>query len=166
MTRYNTGEPCRKGHLADRFASNGNCEECLRESNRKYQQDHRDELLAKKLAWAKKNPEKNRQQSIGWQRENWNIARAVQRKARQKRADHYRTEARIAAAKRRAALLERTPPWSDLEAIAEIYRACPTGMAVDHMVPLQGRTVSGLHVSYNLQDLTKSENSGKGARWE
>lgn len=27
---YNTGKPCRRGHIADRFTSNGSCRECLR----------------------------------------------------------------------------------------------------------------------------------------
>ena len=68
-------------------------------------------------------------------------------------------------AKRRAAKLQRTPAWADLEAIKKFYDNCPEGYAVDHIVPLQGVNISGLHVLNNLQYLTKSENSKKGNRY-
>jgi ribosomal protein S14 len=57
----------------------------------------------------------------------------------------------------------QTPPWADMEAIRKIYRERPQGMDVDHIIPLRGKTVSGLHVHYNLQYLPMSENRAKGA---
>lgn len=64
-------------------------------------------------------------------------------------------------AKRRAGKLKRTPQWANLERIKEIYDNCPIGYHVDHIVPLQGLYVSGLHVETNLQYLTPEENLRK-----
>ena len=68
------------------------------------------------------------------------------------------------SAKHKAAKRQQVPLWADLEKIAAIYEGCPAGMEVDHIVPLQGKNVSGLHVHYNLQYLTVSENRSKGNR--
>ena len=64
-------------------------------------------------------------------------------------------------AKYRSKKLQATPHWSNLEAITKFYKACPKGMVVDHIIPLQGEAVSGLHVLNNLQYLTPYENSVK-----
>jgi len=55
----------------------------------------------------------------------------------------------------------RIPPWADIEKIKEIYKNCPDGMHVDHIIPICGEIVSGLHVEYNLQYLTAKENLEK-----
>jgi 5-methylcytosine-specific restriction endonuclease McrA len=66
--------------------------------------------------------------------------------------------------RRHAAKLQRTPQWVDLAAVRAIYEACPDGMEVDHILPLRGDHVSGLHVAENLQYLTQPENRAKGNR--
>ena len=42
------------------------------------------------------------------------------------------------------------------------YNACPKGSEVDHILPLQEETISGLHVLDNLQYLSMPENRAKG----
>ena len=64
-------------------------------------------------------------------------------------------------ARRRAQKIHATPGWADQDKIREIYNNCPDGYHVDHIVPLQGELVSGLHVEYNLQYLTAEENLKK-----
>ena len=65
-------------------------------------------------------------------------------------------------AKRRAQKLHATVPWANLDKIASIYKLCPKDYHVDHIIPLQGETVCGLHVENNLQYLTAFDNKSKG----
>lgn len=63
----------------------------------------------------------------------------------------------------------RIPKWltkEDWEKINLFYNNCPEGMVVDHIIPLRGKTISGLHVLNNLQYLTKEENLIKGNKFE
>lgn len=113
-----------------------------------------------------------------WRAVNHERALSIARKSRAKRMGSQLAESRawkkanhaacIAQnAKRRADKIRATPPWADLAAIKEIYkRARRAGKAVDHIVPLRGKTVCGLHVAANLQLLDKPKNSSKGNRWE
>ncbi len=64
-----------------------------------------------------------------------------------------------------------TPPWADLDAIAEFYieaarRSAETGVPheVDHIIPLAGRNVCGLHVPHNLQVIPAVVNRAKGTK--
>ena len=61
--------------------------------------------------------------------------------------------------------INRTPKWADLEKIKEIYKNCPEGYHVDHIMPLNGELVSGLHVETNLQYLTAKENLSKNNKY-
>src|SRR6266404_6855559 len=62
---------------------------------------------------------------------------------------------------RRGNKKQATPKWADLNAIKAIYDGCPTGYHVDHIIPLAGKNVCGLHVSWNLQCLPALENMTK-----
>ena len=116
-------------------------------------------LAQRSSVWAKENPDRRKKivrDSRGNPDNAWKS---------------YRTEWRKGSgevAKRRAAIGKRIPAWvseDDLWLIREIYslralRQKLTGLKwhVDHIVPLRGLTVSGLHVPNNLQVILESEN--------
>lgn len=68
------------------------------------------------------------------------------------------------AAKHRAKRLNAIPTWANLAAIERLYMAAASAMHVDHVHPLQGKTVCGLHVANNLRLGTPLENLKKGNR--
>lgn len=96
----------------------------------------------RKRAWKKRNPENQRKHVDLWKEKNPHKLNSYN-------------------GKRRAAKLLRTPKWltaDDLFIIEEAYhlaklRSDLTGIQhhVDHILPLQGKKVSGLHVPNNLQ---------------
>tara|TARA_R110002020_G_scaffold52839_1_gene148249 strand:+ start:169 stop:624 length:456 start_codon:yes stop_codon:yes gene_type:complete len=73
-----------------------------------------------------------------------------------------------ATARRRAARLSATPKWladTELKEIDTFYKIAQwysEDMHVDHIVPLQGDNVCGLHVPWNLQVIPALDNLAKG----
>ena len=99
---------------------------------------------------------KNRHISLNWQRNNRERISEYQK-------NYYNYQVRNAQYSKR--LTERTPAWANKEKILKIYTNCPKGHHVDHIIPLNGKTVSGLHVEGNLQYLTKENNLRKNNKF-
>jgi hypothetical protein len=130
---------------------------------------NRELTKARAAAWAAENPEKVLQNKAKYRQRNAEKHNAYNREwfamNKDKRATY--------EAKRRALLLQRTPQWltSDDEwMIGEAYhlaqlRSKKFGFDwhVDHVLPLQGRKVSGLHMPMNLQVIPGTENCKKHA---
>lgn len=111
------------------------------------------------------NKEKRRTQKLEWVRANPGRRREITKRSYERRKE----VSFCNAAARRARKLRAMPKWLSATMLAElrlIYLYRPDGFHVDHIVPLAGKNVCGLHVPWNLQYLPASENFSKGARYE
>ena len=121
----------------------------------KYRVANAEKVRAASRKWAEENKDKQRAyvltNKLSVQR-----TRAAWKKANPHKLAEYK-------AARRAAELNAMPAWADREQIKAVYRtAKELGLEVDHVIPLRGKTVSGLHVAENLQPLGSTENKRKG----
>jgi hypothetical protein len=124
-------------------------------------------------AWRAAHPERERERyaanplpqnaaTKAWYAANRQKHRAICKAWAAANPEKAKAHTRFHNAQRRMLKKKQTPCWADRQAIREFYRACPPGMHVDHIVPIRGKNVSGLHVLNNLQYLTPSENHSKG----
>jgi hypothetical protein len=128
-----------------------------KEQNKRYVKKHQDIITAKSIRWKKANPER---------------AAEVSRKTRLK------NKARVLAnkAKYRASKRNKTPTWVDKEHLWLIKQAYELAILrtkqfgflwhVDHIIPLNGVNVSGLHVIENIQVIPAVENLLKNNKYE
>ena len=127
---------------------------------------------AQNKAWREKNPQAVIDHNKSYRANNLEAQREYSREYAKKN----RARIRAGIARRRAARKQRTPSWFsefDTLVIAEAYllaeaRSKITGVEfhVDHMIPLQGETASGLHCAYNLQVMPAFMNMTKGNRMQ
>lgn len=141
LPRYFTGNFCINGHLSERLTKSKDCVDCKRDWRRR---NFLSEQIRKKK-YAEDNRDTVLKRSSDWGRNN-------------------RGRATAKGAKYRATKLKATPSWSESELIRRFYEDCPEGHHVDHIIPLQGKEVCGLHVLTNLQYLLARENISKGNR--
>lgn len=171
--RYFTGEPCRSGHVAERQSSNGSCLVCHALRMRTGGANTRREAVRR---WRENNPDFYRQFYANSEAERARSkARRKPSAASARDTARWRSrnpeKARAVNANSNAIRRECCPPWADREAIRAIYRECrritrETGIEhhVDHIIPVRGRRVCGLHVPENLRIITAEENLRKSNR--
>ena len=108
----------------------------MQERKKEYSKEEKNQFFRN---WVKKNKQKALYFSQQWRKNNLEY-------------DAFRS------AYRRAIKKQRFPSWANKQEIKKIYLNCPEGYHVDHVLPLQGKYVSGLHVETNLQYLPAIEN--------
>lgn len=145
---YFSGKECKFGHVTSRYASTNICFFCNQERAKKTDTTkyHSEARNAK----ARESYQQNKAYRI-------NQIKGYNQLNRAKLKSKY--------AKHRYKKMQRTPAWADEQKIKEIYANCPDGYHIDHIIPLNGKLVSGLHVEYNLQYLPAIENMRKSNKF-
>lgn len=135
------------------------CQQCQKEyvnSNRETIREYERNYLKKDSKGAKRQAEYRKRHGIIFRQKENAWARSKKGRSAYK------------SSKFRADKLKRTPKWLtplDKIKIKEMYKNCPIGYHVDHIVPLKGKNVSGLHVPYNLQYLPIKVNLKKSNKF-
>lgn len=124
---------------------NKRCKVCTAAYGREWRATHKERALKTSRKFERKNRKKRRNKCKKWRSNN-------------------REKSRAYAAKRKLAILNRTLSTLFDKEIEEIYKNCPKGYEVDHIIPLQNPLVSGLHVPWNLQYLPSAKNRSKHNR--
>jgi hypothetical protein len=133
------------------------CKICYKQYDKHYHSLNRDDRLIQMQEYQMTNKDKIASRKRSYQKNNKDKINAIE-------------------AKRRASKLQATPHWlteDDLEQIKNFYSEAQLNQAlngieyhVDHIVPLQGENVCGLHVPWNLQVIPAKENMRKSNRLE
>lgn len=133
----------------------------------KYAENNADKVVASKRRYREANVDALRAKGRDYVARNIDAVKARNRRQRKERPWVH------AENQRRRQLMSRKamPTWADRDAIRSIYEKAAvmrkeSGIAytVDHIFPLRGKDVCGLHVENNLQILTLKENCSKGAK--
>jgi hypothetical protein len=163
------------------------CKSCCKATTKKYREANKEKYYASAKRWAEENPERvkklKRKRYLARQEEILEEKKKYYRDNRESILSYKKSYNRVnrdkrnaIEAKRHAEKLKRTPDWltkEHLEGIKGFYWLAKdlhsiTGETyhVDHIIPLQGENISGLHVPWNLQILPADVNIAKGNRYD
>jgi hypothetical protein len=150
----------------------GRCKPCVANYQKAYREANQERIAASKKQWSIDNSAYKAAQDKLYAQQN----PGKRNLARKKWMTANLGEDKASKAKNRAARLKRIPSWlteDDKWMIAQAYelaalRTKLLGFSwhVDHIIPLNGKNVSGLHVPKNLQVIPAIDNLRKGNRME
>lgn len=176
LRHYFTGKPCKRGGIAKRLVIDGQCKcDSCKVVKAEYQatyypgwaEENKAELDSYQAEYRTANSRRRVAYNSIWKTENPERYAALQAAYRSRNPE----KGAANTAMRRARLAMATPIWLTDEhhrQIALIYaeRERITGISgvihhVDHIVPLRGCGVCGLHVPWNLQVIPANDNMKK-----
>jgi hypothetical protein len=134
-----------------------------------YIKEYRIKNKVKMAEWQKKYREENKERLIMYEKERYVRRKEVKAIYIKKWSAENKGKVNAISARRRAAKLNATPAWADKEAIDRMYivsnfltNKLDEPHHVDHVIPLQGKNICGLHVEYNLDVIPAVDNLSKG----
>jgi hypothetical protein len=143
------------------------CKQCESERSRLKNLGNKEKRLITAKIWRESNKEIQAIAIKNWRENNQDKLKATYQKWAERNPDKVNAK----WMKREASKKQRTPTWlteDDFWMIEQVYDIAAKRKQmlggewhVDHIVPLQGKTVSGLHVPWNLQVLSGTENRTK-----
>lgn len=175
-------KPCKRGGTAGRDKS-GHCIcDACKEFNKKgpvtdaqkayyaeWRRNNKEKCASYSRKWIEENSEQRKAIVSRWRSRNPEKVAAMNARGGKKWAANNPGKRMASVRARQLSKIQRTPSWANLQEIARIYEESAritdeSGVKheVDHIYPLQGETVSGLHVHQNLQIITRTENRSKG----
>lgn len=173
-------------HSARKDGLRSRCKPCNSADAKQYASDNREAVLESKRRYYAENKEKfsqkhkERMSDESFRKRKAAVTRHWYRENKDRRKDymqgHYENNKPVYmaySAKRRASKKQQTPSWANEQAIRAFYEEAArleqeTGIKhhVDHIIPLQGKLVSGLHVESNLQVIPANDNLSKSNHYE
>ncbi|WPJ68504.1 hypothetical protein OMDBNIEC_00018 [Salmonella phage STP-SP5] len=167
---YFTGKPCAKGHVSERKTVDGYCITCDREARKKrmriYNKTEAARNAVKRYLKSQKGKEALQRSKAAYNSTEKGKEQNKERLKRWAKTDYGKARSRLHSLEVHKKRSLRIPAWSEKEQIELFYANCPDGMEVDHIIPLCGKRVSGLHVLSKLQYLSIEENRSKRNKFE
>lgn len=130
-------------------------------------------IIYEKIRWQKDKHKQQSEEKIQYRKEYYskNKEKILQRSKEWAKNNLHKK--RLYRSNRRAILLKANSLWSDKDFIKEIYKQASfmsnkygIKYEVDHIIPLQGKFVCGLHNQFNLQIISITENRSKAAKYK
>lgn len=161
------------------YTTMAQCKSCTLLQQKHYYQKNREKVLARVKTYSENNQDKisernNARKETGYFKDYYEQLSVIERRNAFYKQPTQKIKKASRERQRQATKIHATPPWLTKEhqqKIEDFYwlandleKVSGQPYHVDHIIPLRGKDVCGLHVPWNLQILPEDLNCAKGNR--